>query len=318
MVKKQTVVWAPQPGRQTEALRTKAFELLYGGAKFGGKTQSGKAWLLKPFMDAEEGRIPREALRTYRALIIRKTSDDLKEWIDKAKDFYRPNGGEVVGRPAEIRFKCGAIFWTGHLRDANSYTKYLGWNIPRMLLEELELIPSEELYIRLLGACRSPNEWIDPRVFCTCNPGDVGNKWITNRWGIKGSPPYDTVVTETPRGKRVFIPARAEDNPIGMKNDPGYALYLQDLPTLLRKAWWEGDFTAFAGQSFTLSEQIHGIESFDIPYDWPLWAGLDYGEVHPCAFGSYAPKVSAALSLYASSYCPTLTVVFFTHISVPA
>jgi len=71
MAKKQTVVWAPQPGRQTEALSTKAFELLYGGAKFGGKTQGGKAWLCRTCLRYYEKPGGKEILQLLRASLLR-------------------------------------------------------------------------------------------------------------------------------------------------------------------------------------------------------------------------------------------------------
>ena len=36
----QTVIWAPQPGPQTALLECPVFEVFYGGARGGGKTES--------------------------------------------------------------------------------------------------------------------------------------------------------------------------------------------------------------------------------------------------------------------------------------
>jgi hypothetical protein len=35
-----TVIWKPQPGPQTELIRCPVFEVFYGGARGGGKTES--------------------------------------------------------------------------------------------------------------------------------------------------------------------------------------------------------------------------------------------------------------------------------------
>src|SRR3990172_8573819 len=120
------------------------------------------------------------------------------------------------------------------------------------------------------------------------NPGGIGHVWIKKQWNIQGKPPYQTIVQETPRGKRVFIPATIDDNPILKQIDPTYEEFLKHLPTdSLRLAWWKGDFTVFSGQYFDLNEKYHAIEPFKIPLEWPIWGALDYGETHNTAFGLY-------------------------------
>lgn len=44
---------------------------------------------------------------------------------------------------------------------------------------------------------------------------------------------------------RVFIPAKIEDNPTLMKNDPDYVRFLESLPEDLRKAWRDGSRDVF-------------------------------------------------------------------------
>ena len=83
------VAWTPQE-RQAEALVRKEFEVLYGGARGGGKTDAGIAWLLYPVWDwlkaiKEKDTEKAARLSRYRALIIRKNADDLKDWIDRAQ-----------------------------------------------------------------------------------------------------------------------------------------------------------------------------------------------------------------------------------------
>jgi len=227
-------------------------------------------------------------------LIIRKNADDLKEWIEKSREFYRPMRVEIMGNPPVLKFPNGALFWTGHLAHEESYEKYIGWEIPRMLIEELNQIPTEEQYVKILSCCRSTLDGIDARVFSTTNPGGRGHVWIKKRWQIEsgsiagnGKPPYETVRIKTERGDRVFIPATIDDNPIAKAKDPTYESFLMGLPETLKQAWWKGDWTVFSGQFFDLNPNIHRIEPFEIPDVWPLWGGLDYGETHATAFGLY-------------------------------
>ena len=77
------VVWEPHP-KQIEALERPEFEVLYGGSRGGGKTDCGLAWL------AEETHNP-----NYRALVLRRNSEDLKDWTDRANQLY-----SILANPA--------------------------------------------------------------------------------------------------------------------------------------------------------------------------------------------------------------------------
>jgi len=227
-----TVHWKPQP-KQIEALERTEDEVLYGGARGGGKTDAGQAWLL---YDKDNPR--------YRALVIRRNADDLKDWIDRARRMYLPTKAEFTGNPAEIRFPSGAIIRTGHLKDESAYTKYQGHEYQKILIEELTHIPRESDYEKLLGSCRSTVPNIYPQIFCTTNPDGPGYGWVKERFQIPDEP-KERVLTEMPDGrKRVFIPARVEDNPVLMTADPGYVRYLESMKDEdLKKAWREGSWS---------------------------------------------------------------------------
>ncbi|GAG28717.1 unnamed protein product, partial [marine sediment metagenome] len=135
--------WKPFP-KQEIALLSPAFETLFGGSRGPGKTDAGLVWMTydtdNPF---------------YRGLVIRKNADDLSDWVDRAVRFYTPMGARIAYRPAVITFPKGAVIRTGHLKDDQAYTKYVGHEYHRILIEEATQIPDEVRYLQLIASCRS-------------------------------------------------------------------------------------------------------------------------------------------------------------------
>jgi len=177
-----------------------------------------------------------------RALIIRRNSEDLKDWVDRAKRIYEPLGAKKVGTPPEFHWPLGAIFRTGHLKDANAYAKYVGHEYQRMLIEELNLIPAEENYLKLISSCRSTIPELPPQVMTNFNPSDIGFDWIKKRFRLEGIPdkPIETIDGKTGL-KRIFIPSGLKDNPY-LDKDPQYNAFLNGLPDGLREAWRDGSW----------------------------------------------------------------------------
>jgi hypothetical protein len=280
-ISQSQTIWKPHPGPQTNALLADVFELLYGGQRGGGKTETGLVWLVDP-----------EYLKNsrYRALILRKDATDLTDWIDRAKYMYRNYGCQTVGNPVEFRFPSGAIFRLGHLKDKNSYEKYLGHEYQKILIEELTQIPQERYYEEVLGSCRSTIN-LKSKIFATTNPGGRGHAWVKRRF-IDSAPANVVHVGEETGRTRLYIPARLEDNPSLIEKDPDYVNYLNGLKVSnpkLYKAWREGDWNVFDGQFFDKwSENQHVIkpryELKNIPDSFSIICGLDDGTANPRSF----------------------------------
>ncbi|MDP1570805.1 MAG: hypothetical protein Q8L86_12475 [Vicinamibacterales bacterium] len=228
------VLWSPNSSPQRMVLQLKPedfFEVGYGGARGGGKTAAGIAWLL---YDKDNPHL--------RALIIRKQSKDLNDWIDRARQIYEPLGAVIKGNPAEFHWPSGAIFRTGHLNDAGAYSAYVGHEYQRMLIEELNLIPSEENYLKLISSCRSTVAGLRPQVMSNFNPSDAGFYWIRKRFGLHGIPRKAITMADPSTGlRRIFIPALTRDNP-ALASDPQYNAFLNGLPDGLRQAWRDGSW----------------------------------------------------------------------------
>jgi len=221
--------WQPTLKQQEALVRTE-FEILYGGARGGGKTDAGMAWLLYDIGHPH-----------LRCLVIRRNAKDLNDWLARAREMYKPTGANFVG--SEIRFPKGAVFVLGHLADDNAYEQYQGHEYQRMLIEELIQIPTEELYLKLISSCRSTIPELRPQIFATTNPGGRGHSWVKKRFGLSGFTGEIIKITDNVTGRtRVFIPAKVDDNPYITKNDPDYIKFLDGLPDGLRQAWREGSW----------------------------------------------------------------------------
>jgi len=296
----QGVKWKPLPptdkhiaehrlNPQSVALTRQEYETLYGGARGPGKTDAGIVWLLRDHKHP-----------LLRALIIRKNSTDLTDWIDRAKRMYAHLGVKVKGNPAQFHFPSGAIFYTGHLKDKEAYTKYLGHEYQRMLIEELTLIATEKSYMQLISACRTTIPDLPARIFATTNPGSIGHLWVKNRFVLpaKGKTYYDPISGRS----RIFIAGNIEDNPILNLIDPGYIKFLDSLPENLRKAWREGSWDIIAGQVFNNWCEDHIIEPFKIPKDWKRYAAIDWGSNNPLSIAWYAEDYDGRTYKYRESY----------------
>jgi len=299
----QKVFWEPHPGPQTEALLRDEDEILYGGARGGGKTDTGMVWLLKYIKHPK-----------YRFLVIRKNFQDLSDWVDRARELFKCVGGTVAGNPPVFKFPSGAIGRVGHLKDENAFTKYQGHEYHRMLIEELTHIPREIRYLSLISSCRTTIPELKPQIFCTANPGGAGHLWVKNRFisnerldgSIVGA--YETFVQPVTMRSRVFIPARVTDNPTIMKNDPGYYNYLLSLPDKLRKAWLEGNWDIFEGQFFnTWNKLVHVCAPFEIPEEWAKFIAVDYGYAAPSAALWFAVSPDGRTYQYRELYQTGLT-----------
>ena len=220
-------------------------------------------------------------------LVIRRNADDLADWVDRAHKMYPY--AKITGKPATIKFPSGAVIRCGHLKDESAYTKYQGHEYQRILIEELTQIPSEESYLKLVSSCRSTIKGLDPKIFCTANPGGKGHQWVKKRF-IQGHKPKVAFKGKGENRYRMYIPATIDNNPTLMKNDPEYVNFLDTLPEPLRSAWRHGDWDIFAGQYFTewdtskhiVDKEIATQLGFGREYN-KRYLGIDWGYANPFA-----------------------------------
>jgi hypothetical protein len=272
--------WKPTT-KQAEALSKTEFEILYGGARGGGKTDAGMAFLL---YDKDHPR--------YRGLVIRKNAGDLNDWISRAKIMFKPTKAEFV--QGEIRFPGGATIVLGHLKDENAFEKYQGHEYHKILIEELTQIATEESYLKLISSCRSTIPELRPQVFITTNPGGRGHKWVKLRFGLDGDTRSSIRIVDKVTGRsRIFIPARVDDNPHIMENDPSYVAFLEGLPDGLREQWRYGAWEDIEIKGAIYSKMIQQARAegriTNVPFDpaLPVYTVWDLGVDDSTAIGFY-------------------------------
>ena len=267
-------VWEPQ-SRQGMVLARSEREILYGGARFAGKTECGLVWMIEP----EYVQNP-----LFRGLVIRKDYDDLSDWLFRARTMYG-DMCEVVGHPAVMRWRAGGVTRIGHWKDRGTISKYVGQEYHKMLIEEAnQTIPSLDDYNLLLGSVRSTVEGLRAQIFLTANPGGVGHKWLKEYFVKKAK---NRVYVDPDTGSsRIFISGSYLDNEIGCQRDPEYKKWLEGLQGAIGKAWRDGDWDAFDGQFFET------VGTGEAPYiigpdkaRGRIFGSLDIGLVDYTSFG---------------------------------
>jgi len=113
-----SVVWTPQAGPQFYATTAKwADELLYGGARGGGKT----SWLLGDFLQdvAEYG-------ADWNGIIFRRHYKELEEIIRQSEEMYRPTGAEYNKSDHVWKWPNGAQLKFRYLEREQDLANYQG------------------------------------------------------------------------------------------------------------------------------------------------------------------------------------------------
>jgi hypothetical protein len=274
------------------------YEVLYGGAAGGGKSDALLAEALRQVN-----------VRNYRGIIFRDTVPQLEAIIDRARILYksaypkaRYNSNEKVWR-----FPSGAQIFFGYMQRDEDRFNYQGKAYDFIGLDELTHFSyTQYSYIKSRNRPTGPGTRVYMRM--TCNPDGKGMGWVKERF-VTPAPPMtpirEAVKVRDPSGKllemsrdRIFIPSTVFDNKILLENDPEYLATLASLPQAEREALLYGSWDSFNGQVFTEWRNdpehykdgfwTHVIEPFDIPLDWKIVRGFDFGFAKPFSVGWYA------------------------------
>ena len=243
--------WSPNPGPQTAFLQSSVFEVLYGGAAGGGKTD---ALLIDAvsFVGLGYG-------SGYTALVLRRTFPEIeKSLLRRSNELYPRFGGVFKVKTNCWAFPGGELIYFGHAEEERSVLQYQSAAFQRVLFDELTSF-TEFQYTYLFSRIRS-SRGVPCGIRAATNPGGVGHEWVRQRWlpwvskyaqrpAKPGKARYyvrdEEVVRGTPKSvSRTFIPALLEDNPYLDIGDPQYRASLQQLDVLRNEQLEKGNWDA--------------------------------------------------------------------------
>jgi len=279
---RRSVAWSPQPGPQTEAITADwCDELFYGGAAGGGKSD----FLLGDFLQD----VPTYD-RRWQGILFRRTYNELEDLIRRAREIYPASGAVWHEQAKTWTWPNGASLRMRYVeRDADA-TRYQGHQYTWIGWDELTQWPSDYGYRFLRARLRSAHGVPTKRIRAAANPGGVGHHWVKAYFVDPHPGGYVPVFDPITKSKRMFVPAKLRDNQILLSADPTYGDRLRGLASdAMVRAWLEGDWTVVEGAYFDCWRyDLHVLEPFDIPREWPRFRAMDWGSSRPFSVGWWA------------------------------
>ena len=299
----------PKPmERQILLLKSTKKFIAYGGSRGGGKSMGVRL----------KATILALAWAGIKILIVRRTYPELiANHINPLKEMLHVGTKEAVARYNKtekiMTFINGSTIKFDYCNSDSDIDHYQGQEYDIIFVDEATQWKEE--WLKKLNACLRGVNNFPKHVIYTCNPGGISHGYIKrlfiDRKFIDGENPDDYE----------FIQSSVYDNKILLKTNPDYVKQLESLPTALKKAWLEGRWDIFEGAYFEsfrerpdaekiaeagLSEEeafaqrrwTHVIKPFDIPSNWKIYRGYDwgYGKPFACCWFAQSPQGSSPLA----------------------
>ena len=260
----------------------------YGGARGGGKS-----WAVRT-----KAKLLCLRYKGIKVLIVRRTFPQLEEnHILILKSEIPKKIAKYNEKDKRFTFRTGSTIKFEYCAKDADLGNFQGREYDIIFIDEATQLT--EFQLKQIAACNRGTNDFPKRIYYTCNPGGAGHAYIKrlfiDKRYEKGENPEDYSFTQ----------ALVTDNDILMKKDPSYMQKLEALPEKLRKAWLEGSWDIFEGQFFEEfiddpehyedRQWTHVIEPFDIPHDWTIIRGYDFGYGKPFSVGWYAVDYEGVL-----------------------
>lgn len=282
------ILWTPTP-KQAIAMACPCFELMYGGAKGGGKSDLlGVDWMPQLEAVTKVWKATGKKSRGH-AKIFRKQFGRLADMINRAHNMMPTidPGVKWSQQDHTFTFPCGYRFGFGHLEGPQDHMIHQGQEYSWLGFDQAEEIP-EYQYRYLKLNVRSSEEVLKPmlRVRLTANPMGIHGDWVKERFVTPNRAGFQILfeVVKTSWGDvkrdRVFIPATLRDNP---HLPPEYEAELASAPDHYRRAFLDGDWDVTPGSFFgdVFDPLVHVVDPFEIPKHWEVFRAADWGSRAP-------------------------------------
>lgn len=283
----QTVAWSAQTGPQAALVACPVFEVFFGGARGGGKTEGSIGDWLEHASTYGEAAI---------GVFFRRKFKQLEEVVARTKILFPKIGGKYNEQKAEWVMPGGGRLKFRYLERDSDAEEYQGHSYTRVYVEEVTNFPTPAPINKLRATLRSASG-VPVGLRLTGNPGGPGHNWVKARYidpAPKGwkvlSENFFYAGTETSLD-RVYIPSRLGDNPLLMQNDPFYVARLQQSGSeQLVKAWLQGDWDIVDGAFFDCWDALkHVLPAKEwlrrIPEQATRFRSMDWGSAKPFSVG---------------------------------
>jgi len=287
------VIWQPRSRPQEALLACPVFEVFYGGARGGGKTEASIGdWLEHSNRYGEHAQ----------GIFFRRKLTQLEQVIARTKTLYTKLGAKYNEQKKRWTMPGGGQLKFAYLERDIDAEEYQGHSYTRIYIEEATNFPSPAPINLLRATLRSANN-VPCGMRLTGNPGGPGHNWVKKRY-IEPNPSGYQVFTEhldtMINGEmahisldRVFIPSKVQDNVALLESDPTYILRLhQSGSKALVKAWLEGDWDIIDGVFFDEFDTSRHVLAMDwlskIPASATRFRAFDWGSAKPFSVGWYA------------------------------
>lgn len=299
-----SIAFKPNEGPQTDFLAAAEDEVLYGGARGGGKTYSLIADPLR-YVDNPN----------FAALLFRRTTVELRDIIRETRKLYPKifPGAKYLKSDKIWEFPSGATIEMAYAETVEDAERYRGQQYTYIGFDELGQHPTPEIYDLLIQSLRTTDPTLKTYMRSTANPGGKGAWWLKERFIDVA--PHNTTFYQTsdyidPRTKKLvkvkkslkYIPATVFDNPY-LLQDPSYVAQLASLPESQKKMMLYGNWDVVEDGSFPEFDRRHHVcEPFVIPAHWPKFRAADWGYTTPFCCLWFAVDEQSNIYVYHEYY----------------
>lgn len=242
-------------------------EALYGGAAGGGKSDALLMAALQ-YVDVEG----------YNAILFRKTFADLNlpgSLIPRSHEWLRGSDAKWNENDSRWTFPTGATLSFGYMRNDEDRARYQSAEFQFIGFDELTHF-SKLQYTYMFSRVRKPMDIDDRnplskvplRVRGASNPGGRGHLWVKKRFVTEIGKREDEPADPT---KRVFIPAKLDDNPSVDKES--YMEALENVDEATQQQLIHGDWDAREPGPWVIPD-LTWIDAA-VTLGWEMWSSTE-------------------------------------------